>query len=289
MRRCLGLLLLMGLLPACGPTPPQSGNPAGDRPGNISPTTPTTGARGHVFVIVMENKSFEQAMSGRYTASLAARFAVLTNYHAVAHPSAPNYLALTSGKTWGLTSDAYRRLPRAGVGDQLTAAGVQWRAYMEGLTGDCFSSPYPYALKHNPFAYYGGQCPANLAPLSQLQTDLASDRPGLSWITPDSCHSMHDCPVATGDAWLARVVPGILASPAWQHNGLLLITWDEDDGSSSNNQVATLVIAPNLQSHQSATYYDHYSLLATVEDRLGVARLGKAAAASPITGLFRAS
>jgi phospholipase C len=270
-------LLSAAWLAACGSA--QQAQPSR----SASPSA--TAAGRHVFVIIMENKSFEQALTGTYTASLASRYAVLTNYHAVAHPSVPNYLALTSGSTWGLRSDAYRHLPQQSLGDQLTAAGVPWRAYMEGLGGNCFSSPYPYVLKHNPFAYYGGQCPSNVVPLTQLPGDLASTAPGLSWITPDSCHSTHDCTVATGDAWLARVVPQIIASKAWQQNGLLLITWDEDDGSS-DNRVATLVIAPDLATHRSTAYFDHYSLLATVEDRLGVGRLGAAANATAISDLF---
>jgi hypothetical protein len=87
----------------------------------------------HVFVIVMENKSSEEALAGQFTASLAATYREAANYHAVAHPSVPNYLALTSGSTWGVTDDSYHVLPAQDIGDQLTAGHVSWRAYMEGL------------------------------------------------------------------------------------------------------------------------------------------------------------
>jgi len=239
----------------------------------------------HVFVIVMENKSYDQALSVPYTASLAARHAVATNYYAITHPSLPNYLALTSGSTWGITDNAYRVLPAAGIGDQLTAAGIPWRAYMEGLTGDCHTSPAPYARSHNPFVHYGGACPANVVPLTALEADLAGNTPRFVWITPDRCHDQHDCSLDVGDRWLESVVPKILASRAWRASGLLFITWDEDDGLSGN-RVATLIIAPDLVRHSTARRYDHYSLLATVEDRLGVPRLGQAAAATPIDDLF---
>ena len=89
----------------------------------------------HVFLIVMENHSAEQALSGQFIASLAAKYGVANNYHAVAHPSVPNYLALTSGSTWGVQDDSYRVLPRQDIGSELTRAGVSWRAYMDGLTG----------------------------------------------------------------------------------------------------------------------------------------------------------
>jgi phosphatidylinositol-3-phosphatase len=237
----------------------------------------------HVFVIVMENQSPAEALSTSYVASLAQQYAVLTNYHAVAHPSLPNYLAITSGSTWGIRDDGFHPLPAGGLGAQLTSAGVSWRAYMEDMTRTCRSDTGAYAVKHDPFAYYGDSCPPNIVTFDQLSSDLASGPPAFSWIGPDLCHDTHDCPLSTGDAWLSFIVPQILASPAWKQNGILFITWDEDDNSSNANAVSTLVIAPHLKAHSSATYYDHYSLLATIEDLLHVGRLGRASGAAAIS------
>ena len=82
----------------------------------------------HVFLIVMENHSAREALAGKFTASLAATYGVANNYHAISHPSVPNYLALTSGSTWGLADDSYHVLPKQDLGTQLTSAGVAWRA-----------------------------------------------------------------------------------------------------------------------------------------------------------------
>jgi phospholipase C len=237
-----------------------------------------------VFVIVMENRSYAQAISGPYTTRLAAEYPIATNYHAVSHPSLPNYLALTSGSTWGITDDGYHPLPAGGLGAQLTAAGIEWRAYMEGMTAGCFNSPYPYAIKHNPFAYYGNGCPRQVVPFTQFAADMKSEVPRLVWITPDMCHDGHDCSTAVADKWLSQTVPKILATSAWQQNGLLLITWDE--GENSTNQVLTLVIHPHPAVRTSGRAYNHYSLLATIEDRLGLARLGLAKRASAMTDLL---
>jgi phosphatidylinositol-3-phosphatase len=237
-----------------------------------------------VFVIVMENHTYSQALAGRYTASLAALYPTATNYHGASHPSLPNYLAMTSGSTWGIADDGYHRLAAGGLGAQLTAADIQWRAYMEGMSGGCFNSPYPYALKHNPFAYYGGTCPRQVVPFTQFATDMKGEVPRLVWITPGLCNDGHDCSTAVADKWLAQTVPMILATSAWQQNGLLLITWDE--GYDSANHVLTLVIHPRPVARSSSLAYNHYSLLATIEDRLGVARLGLAAHASPMTDLL---
>jgi phosphatidylinositol-3-phosphatase len=243
-------------------------------------------APAHVFLIVMENHSFDEAMTGKYAASLAAKYGVATNYHAVAHPSVPNYLALTSGSTWGVRDDSYHALPRQDLGTQLTRAHVSWRAYMEGMTGaGCIDSPVPYDPGHNPFAFYGGGCPSNVVPFTAFGTDLTGSTPRLVWITPDRCHDTHDCTIATGDDWLRQVVPQITSSPAWKSSGVLFITWDEDDGSAGNH-VLTLVIAAGLDHRTSARPYTHYSLLATIEDRLGVGRLGQAAQASPMSDLI---
>ena len=231
----------------------------------------------------MENHSYARALSGSYTASLAKNYSIATDYHDVGNPSLPNYLALTSGNTWGIADDGYHRLPAGGIGAQLTSAGILWRAYMEGMTNGCFSNTYPYALKHNPFAYYGGTCPSQVVNFSHFAADMSTLVPNFVWITPGLCHDGHDCSTSTGDRFLAQTVPLILATDAWKNNGLLLITWDEADGS--DNHVLTLAIQPNPREHASARAYNHYSLLATVEDRLGLARLGRAADAKAMTDL----
>ena len=241
----------------------------------------------HVFLIVMENHSAAEALAGPFVASLAARYGVADNYHAVAHPSVPNYLALTSGQTWGVVDDSYRVLPKSDLGDQLTAAHVSWKAYMEGLGPEgCLNSPVPYDPGHNPFAFYGGGCPSNVVPLTGQPADLAGSTPRFSWITPDRCHDGHDCSVATSDAWLRQEVGAITSSDAWKSNGVLLITWDEDD-DTADNHVLTLVATPSVAHRVSNISYTHYSLLATVEDLMGVRRLGKAAEAHAMEDLIR--
>lgn len=286
MLRRLTLALILALA-GCGGTPQPAAQPssATTTPGVPSLSPVTSPGASHVFLVVMENHSFDQAMAQPYTARLAAQYAVATNYHAVAHPSLPNYLALAAGSTFGITDDGYHRLPPDGIGYELTAHGVTWRAYMEGMSRGCMDSPSPYALKHNPFAYFGGACPSNVVPLTALEPDLAGSTPSFVWITPDLCHDGHDCSARQADDFLSMLAPKILASAAWQEGGVLLITWDEDD-NHSGNRVAAIVAAPGLARHETARPHDHYSLLATVEDRLGVPRLGMSRQADPLSELF---
>src|SRR5438270_12249548 len=163
MRRSLMAVLCLFAVAACVSTqptaqvPPNAPVAAPTTTAVPSPSpTPSPSTPGSVFVIVMENRDYDQAMAGGYTAQLARTYALATDYHGVSHPSLPNYLAMTSGSTWGVADDGWHPLPNTGLGSQLTAAGIPWRAYMEGMSGTCLSSPYPYALKHDPFAYYRG-------------------------------------------------------------------------------------------------------------------------------------
>ena len=298
MRTLFGASILIALVVACtspaATSPSASPVPAASSAASpatspsakiVLPTASPVTATQHVFVIVMENSSLATALRTPSISALAAKYTLATNYRAVSSPSLPNYLALTSGSTWGITDDAYHVLPAGGLGAQLTAAGVSWRAYMEGLTSaGCLGSPYPYALKHNPFAYYGGSCPANVVPLDALDGDLARDTPSFVWITPGLCHDGHDCALAEAGPWLEGLVARIVASSAWRDHGALFVVWDEGDGRSS--VVPLIVATADLAGRRVGGAYDHYSLLAAIEDRFGLSRLGAAKDARPLTDLL---
>jgi len=177
--------------------------------------------------------------------------------------------------------------------DQFARAGISWRAYMEGLPRPCFTgaSSGDYAKKHDPFVYYASilhnrDLCGQVVPLDRLVADEHRRAlPRFVWITPNLCHDGHDCTNATVNEWLSQTVPVILRTDAWQDNGVLFITWDE--GEDNSNSVLTLVIHSNPVKHQSTVAYDHYSLLASIEDLLGVPRLGDSAQANPMTDLLQ--
>jgi phospholipase C len=121
-----------------------------------------------------------------------------------------------------------------------------------------------------------------------LADDLAHDTlPRFAFLTPNLCNDEHDCSLATGDAWLSTWVPGILGSPAYRAGGTaLFVTYDEDD-NSANNRIYTVAVAPSVPPGTSSdAAFDHYSLLATMEDLLGLGRLGHAAAATSMRAAF---
>jgi hypothetical protein len=268
----------------------------------------TAGAQGtvpafdHIFVIIMENHSFSEIIGSSqapFINSLAGQFGVAANYRAVAHPSLPNYLALTGGSTFGVTSDCttcFQNQPNIAV-DRVEASGRSWKTYQENYPGGCkLGNSGEYAQKHNPLIYYDDirtnptEC-AKIVPYTQLTTDLAStgSTPSYAWITPSLIDDMHDGTISQGDTWLRQNVPTILNSPAWTgQRSLLFITWDEDD-SSQSNQVATLVISKSTPAgFRSNVGYTHYSLLKTIEAAWGLSPLtsndGNASAMSDFFG-----
>jgi len=181
----------------------------------------------HVVVVVFENKETSSVLGNRAAPTFnayARRYARLTRYYGVTHPSLPNYLALVSGSTHGITSDCTTcTVAASSLADTLEAAGKTWKTYAEGLPSPGFlgGSYGRYAKKHNPFAYFqdiagSPSRRAKIVPLPRLATDLrAGGLPDFSLVVPDLCHSMHDCSVAVGDAWLRRTV-----APCCSYRGL---------------------------------------------------------------------
>jgi phosphatidylinositol-3-phosphatase len=247
----------------------------------------------HVVVIVFENKDEHQVMGSRAAPTfnaMARRYVRFTNYRGVSHPSLPNYIAMVSGGTQGITSDCTSCLVDApNLADSLEHAGRTWKTYAEALPRPGFTGAWAgrYAKKHDPFVYFRdiASSPARrkrVVPFSRLGPDLRkSALPDFALVVPDMCNSMHDCPVRTGDRWLARVLPPLLKLP----NTLVFVTFDE--GNAGNHIPAIALGTAVRRGTRSATPVDHYSLLRTIEDAWGLPLLGHSASAKPITGIWR--
>jgi hypothetical protein len=238
----------------------------------------------------MENKDYRQVMGtggGSYVNGLAAKCGLASNYHAITHPSLPNYIAATSGDTQGVTDDAAPAAHPLTAPSIFQQLGPGWRALNESMPANCaVTSSGPYAVRHNPAAYYTpirAACQQQNVPLTGPSIDAA-----FTFITPNLCNDMHDCGVGTGDAWLQSFVPQLISTPQYQAGDtLLVITWDENDGSATNH-VSTIMLAPSVVAGtQDASAYTHYSLLRTTEEILGLPPLGAAATAPSMRAGFR--
>jgi phospholipase C len=267
----------------------------------------------HVIWIWMENHSYSDIIGNTaqapYLNSLAAGCGVATDYHNTTHPSLPNYLAATSGLPQpDLPITSYLDCNVSIICDTSAASvfgqGETWKSYAESMPSNCYkSNSGEYAVRHNPAVYYTklSGCASNDVPYARLATDLADNAlPAFSFITPNLIDDMHDGTIAQGDAWLASSLPAILDSKEYRAGTTaVFITWDEgaggypiedcDDTTSTDNSchVPTVVISPSTPAGtRSGTFFDHYSLLATTEQLLGLPRLGSASSAPTMTAAF---
>jgi hypothetical protein len=247
---------------------------------------------GTVFLIVMENRGYSEILDSPdapYLRQLANQYALAEQYHALTHPSLPNYLALIAGDTFGIRTDCTECFQDAPtLADQLEEHGHSWKSYQEDLPSPCFLGAQAdgYVLRHNPFLYFQqirmnpARC-ERVVPLDQLTTDLQSgNAPDLAWITPNVRHDMHDGSIREGDHWLSEFVPRILDSPAWRDDGLLVIVWDESSSTSGDDggHVPALFVTPRGRpgSRLSAPA-THYTLLRMLEERWQLSYLGQTA------------
>ncbi|HEX5121325.1 MAG TPA: alkaline phosphatase family protein [Pseudonocardiaceae bacterium] len=244
----------------------------------------------HVVIVMEENHSFNDIIgssSAPYINGLAAQGALFADSFAVTHPSQPNYVALFSGSTQGLTSDSCPHTFTANnVGNQLRAAGFSFTGYSEGLPADgstvCTSGEY--ARKHSPWTNFS-DLPATVnTKFSEFPTDLTT-LPTVSFVIPNLLDDMHDGTVAEGDTWLRDNIDAYVQW-ATAHNSLLIVTWDEDD-NSMNNQIPTLFVGAHVTPGKYTERVTHYNVLRTLQDAYGLAPLGNSATATPITDVWQ--
>jgi phosphatidylinositol-3-phosphatase len=306
---CLAAVALVATGPA---TAVAAATPAAAATGPCGTATAAPTYR-HVIWIWMENHSYTDIIGNEsqapYLNALAAECGVAANYHNVSHPSLPNYL----GATAGLTGTQLPLLSYTDCGVSLicdTSAqsifgqGETWKAYEESMPSNCDkSNAGEYAVRHNPPPYYTSLsgCASRDVPYTRLAADLAGNAlPAFSFITPNLIDDMHDGTIAQGDAWLARNLPAILNSPEYKAGTIaVFITWDEGSGgypiedcddntTDSSCRVPTIVVSPSTPAGTtSGTLFNHYSLLGTTEQLLGLPRLDQAASNATMTAAFR--
>ncbi|AEY88998.1 acid phosphatase [Streptomyces corchorusii] len=247
----------------------------------------------HVVVVVFENHAYSQVIgssSAPYINSLKAGGANLTQSYAETHPSQPNYFALFSGSTQGITDDScytpgFSSAPN--LASELIAAGRTWASYNETLPsqGSTTCSSGTYARKHNPWFGFSNVPTSTAKTFAQFPTDY-STLPQVSFVVPNLCSDMHDCSVSTGDTWLKNNL-GAYATWAKTHNSLLVVTFDEDNRLSGNKIPTVFYGQPVAAGSSSSTTYNHYDLLRTLEDTQGLTtHAGNAASAKDITGIW---
>jgi uncharacterized membrane protein len=262
---------------------------------NVSLTVPANNIFGiappdHVIVVMEENHSFSEIIgssSAPFINSLAQQGALFTQSFAVEHPSQPNYLDLFSGSNQGVTDDSCpHTFSTENLASELAAAGLSFTGFSEDLpaAGSTVCTSGAYAEKHAPWVNFTNVPTSENQPFTSFPADL-NTLPTLSFVIPNLNDDMHDGTIAQGDTWLQQHLNGYIQF-AQTHNSLLIVTWDEDDNSSSN-QIATIFVGPMVKQGQFTETINHFNVLRTLEDLYGLTHAGSAATASAISDVWK--
>jgi hypothetical protein len=292
---CPGLLplALAMLLAACGDS--GHGSAGLDRPRDrvVREQDASPPRVQRIVTVVLENTDYEQALAQPFLAQLARSGGLLTNYSAVSRPSQPNYFALTAGNTFGTSNDTVT-LDVQHIGDLVEAKGQTWKVYAEQYSGRCDtrSRSGDYVRRHQPFISFKNvqtnptRC-SRIVNGAELHTDVERGTlPNYALYVPDLKNDGHDTGVAHADRWLSATFGPLLQDPRFRRNTLFVVTFDE---GRHGNHIYTVISGDTVAPGSvSSTAYDHYSLLRTTEQVLGLGNLGqKDVGASVIAGIWR--
>jgi hypothetical protein len=257
----------------------------------------------------------------------------LTDYWGISHYSTSNYIAMTSGQFLHChQEDAKPATCNQDVPNlfgQLSNAHISWKAWNESMPDGCYlvnagenRFGNAYRVKHDPAAYYedvvgsnfsgttgNSSCQRHIVPMgttdpndkSTFEADLAAGNvPQFNYIVPNMCEDGHDNCKPEGntikqfDDFLAREVPNIMSSPAWDANSVIFVVYDEgQDGGPgkavkfAGGHVPFAVIGDLVHNAQYADFENHYNLLRTIEDGFGLGHVGAATTSSPITQVWK--
>jgi Phosphoesterase family len=249
-----------------------------------------------LLVFVVENHSFDQMRSGMpFSYALARRYGYATDYHALAHPSLPDYLAILGGSTFGVTADvppSATPIHGRSVFGQALTAGRTATVYADGMTGTCATANGGdrYAARHNAWVYFVDEraaCARHDVPLTRLGTDAAAGRlPDAGMVVPNLCHDAHDCGLDVADGWLRDRLGTVLAGPDWASGHLAIVVTADEDDRHQDNLVLTTVLHPGLSGVRVSSPLDHYSLTRLYDEVLGVPPLRQAAKARSMASAF---
>jgi hypothetical protein len=241
-----------------------------------------------IFVIVLENRDYDDVQNHPYFAALAQRGQLLTNYWALTHPSQPNYVAMIFGDPMGIVDSTVTDIPGRNLVDQLEEHGISWKTYQENYPGNCYTPKYEsdlhlYGRKHNPFISADTvrtdpiRC-AKIVDGAALDADIATNAlPQFSFYAPNANNNSHDTDIPTAAAWLAGFLEPKLTDPSFTKDTLVVVMWDEGSGTlPAPSQVSAILLAPSIRpGSRDSRRYDHYSLLRMIQNNWNLGTLGR--------------
>ncbi|RDW60714.1 acid phosphatase phoa-2 [Coleophoma cylindrospora] len=262
----------------------------------LSPTSYVRGKTFDRFVnIWLENTDYDLAAADPNMQAIAAQGITLTNYKAITHPSQPNYIAAVGGQTNWVIWDLWANIHESAltIVHLLDAANVSWSEYQEDLPYSGFEGNYvnqetganDYVRKHNPLISYDSVTSdlnklAKMKNFTMFYEDLAANKlPQWMFITPNMTNDGHDTSVTTAAAWANSFLTPLLSDSNFMNNTLVLLTFDETANYLSSNTVFSVLLGdavdPSLHGTTNDTAYNHYSIMATVENNWNLGNLGQ--------------
>lgn len=281
----------MFILNACSQTP--GNKPAPEKTGKKQVQPVSLPKVDHIVVVVEENHSQQEiagSPSAPFMSALMKQGANLTNYHAIEHPSQPNYLDLFSGGNQGVTDDGVpsSKFSADNLASELIKKGYSFTGYSEDLPSPGFNGATDgsgnYARKHNPWVNFTNVPKESNQPFNRFPTEF-SQLPTVSFVIPNLQHDMHNGTIAEADQWLEKNLHSYVQW-AKTHNSLFIVSWDEDD-RSQDNKIPTFLVGPMVKKGNFTGEVNHFNLLRTIEDIYGLAHDGAAKTSEPITGIWK--
>ncbi|KAI0414417.1 acid phosphatase phoa [Xylaria grammica] len=263
----------------------------------LSPTSHVKGKAFDRFAIIwLENTDYDMALNDPNLAWLAKKGITLSGYHAVTHPSQPNYISSVSGDYLGMQHDDFTQVDKnvSTVIDLLEDKGISWGHYQEdqpysGFQGLAWinheNGKNDYVRKHNPAMSFNSNAGdidrlALIKNLTQFQKDLENNElPQWMFITPNMTSDGHDTDVTVAGTWTRTFLEPLLNDKRFMQNTLVLITFDENETYSIQNNILGILLGDAVPKHLVGTtddhYYNHYSEIATVSANWGLHTLGR--------------
>ncbi|MBK9041058.1 MAG: hypothetical protein IPL83_18225 [Bdellovibrionales bacterium] len=238
-----------------------------------------------VFVIVFENTSFRETIKQPFFKLLAERGALFKNFSAETRPSQGNYIALVSGNTHNVRTDASVTLDVSHVGDLLEGKGLSWKVYAEDYPGNCYlgAKSGGYARKHVPFLSFKNiqenpdRC-ARITNSEELEKDIQNGSlPEYSLFIPNNKNNGHDTGVAYADQWFASRFKDLLGDSRFMSDLLLIVTFDESGFvTGGGKSIYTVAYGDSvIGGIENSTPLNHYSILRLIEDEWALGTLNQ--------------
>ncbi|OTA97664.1 hypothetical protein M434DRAFT_391598 [Hypoxylon sp. CO27-5] len=262
--------------------------------------SPTSDVKGKAFdrlaIIWLENTDYDMAIGDPNLAWLAKKGITLSNYHALTHPSQPNYIGSISGDYLGMQHDDFTQIDKnvSTIVDLLEDKGISWGEYQEdmpysGFEGIAYvnqkNGKNDYVRKHNPAVSYNANAGvidrlAVIKNLTMFYKDLENETlPQWMFITPNMTSDGHDTDVTVAGKWTRSFLEPLLSDSRFMNNTLVIVTFDENETYSIQNRILAILIGDavpaDLVGTTDDTYYNHYSEIATAQANWDLHTLGR--------------